>query len=152
LEKLRQFEKLKKEGEVEAYHDESLSDAVLALNVNLQARERGNVLFKENKYAEGVKEYTEAIKRNRKDPRNLSNRAACYIKLLALPEADKDCDDAIKIDPTFMKSYIRKASIQFAKKDYKKTIDICNDALLKDTEKKHTAEIEDQVCACCLWR
>jgi stress-induced-phosphoprotein 1 len=64
---------------------------------------------------------------------------------MALPEADKDCDDAIKIDPTFMKSYIRKAAIQFAKKDYKKCLDICNDALVKDTEKKHVEEIEHQV-------
>ena len=136
MEKLRQFEKLKKEAAIESYQDEALSD---------EARERGNTFFKANQYPDGVKEYTEAIKRNRKDPRNLSNRAACYMKLMALPEADKDCDDAIKIDPTFLKAYIRKAAIQFAKKDYKKTLEICNDVMERDVDKKHTAEIENQV-------
>lgn len=64
---------------------------------------------------------------------------------MALPEGDRDCDEAIKLDPSFIKAYIRKAAIQFAKKDYKKCLDICSDALSRDTEKKHTAEIENQV-------
>lgn len=63
LEKLRQFEKLKKDKEIFAYQDPVLAD---------EARERGNVFFKSNQFAEGVKEYTEAIKRNMKDPRNFS--------------------------------------------------------------------------------
>lgn len=136
LEKLRLYEKQKKEAEIESYHDPVLSE---------EARERGNTLFKQNQYADAVKEYSEAIKRNRKDPKNYSNRAACYTKLMALYEADKDCDEAIKLDENFLKAYIRKAAIQFAKKDYKKCMDICSDALNRDTEKKHTAEIQNQV-------
>jgi len=139
LAKLREFEKLKKIQDEGVYHNPKLAD---------EARERGNVFFKEHKYVEGVKEYTEAIKRNLTDPRNYSNRAACYTKLMALPEADKDCDSAIKLDQNFIKAYIRKAAIQFAKKDYSKCMSICNEAKTKDLEGKHTVEIDQQIARC----
>ncbi|KAJ3123090.1 Hsp90 cochaperone, partial [Physocladia obscura] len=133
LTKLREVEKLQKAAEKEAYRDPSLADA---------ARELGNELFKKHSYADAVKHYTEAIKRNDQDPRNYSNRAACYIKLMALPEADKDCDEALKLDPSFVKAYVRKASILVAKRDWLKAIDACNEAKEKDVEKKHGAEID----------
>lgn len=136
LTKLRELEKLKKQNDEEAYRDPKLSD---------EARERGNELFKAGNYSAAVKEYTEAIKRNDKEPKNFSNRAACYMKLMAFPEADKDCDTAINLDPNFVKAYIRKAAILFAKRDFMKCVDLCNEAKEKDTEGKHTAEIDAQV-------
>ena len=55
LSKLRETEKLKKQRDLEAYRDPVLSE---------QAREKGNVHFKSHEYAEAVKHYTEAIRRN----------------------------------------------------------------------------------------
>lgn len=136
LNKLRELEKLKKQKDEEAYKDPKLSD---------EARERGNQLFKKGDFSAAVKEYSEAIKRNDQDPKNFSNRAACYTKLMAFPEADKDCDAAIRIDPSFVKAYIRKAAILYVKKDYMKCIDLCNEAKTIDSESKHTAEIDAQV-------
>ncbi|KAJ3354232.1 Hsp90 cochaperone [Entophlyctis luteolus] len=133
LNKLRDVEKLQKLAEKEAYRDPALSDA---------ARERGNELFKAHDYAGAVKEYTEAIKRNDADPRNFSNRAACYIKLMALPEADRDCDEAIKLDASFAKAYVRKASILVAKREWMKALDMCNEAKEKDTDGKLRSEID----------
>ena len=101
LEKLRDLEKQKKEADKQAYKNPQLAD---------EAREKGNELFKAGNYVEAVKFYTESIKRNDEDPKNFSNRAACYMKLMALPEADRDCDEAIKIDPSFVKAYIRKGN------------------------------------------
>jgi stress-induced-phosphoprotein 1 len=136
LNKLRETEQLKEKKEKEAYIDPKLSD---------EEREKGNVFFKSNQFPEAVKCYTEAIKRNPSDPKNYSNRAACYTKLMALPEAERDCDEAIKLDEFFVKAYIRKAAVQFSKKEFTKCTETCNLGISKDKEGKHTAELQGQV-------
>lgn len=139
LEKLHELERLQKERAKEAYRDPKLAE---------EARERGNVLFREGNYTEAMKHYNDALKRNDADPKSYSNRAACFTKLMAFPEAEKDCDKAIELDPTFIKAFIRKAAILFLKKDYMKCIDLCNEAKAKDTEQKHTAELDNQIARC----
>lgn len=92
LNKLREAERNKAEADRLAYIDPE-KGAI--------AREEGNVLFKAGDFAGAVKAYTEGIKRDPKDPKGYNNRAAAYSKLLALPEALKDAEEAIKVDPTF---------------------------------------------------
>ena len=139
LSKLRDTEKLKREADKEAYRDPSLSD---------KAREEGNTLFKEQKYADAVKSYSEAIKRNDQDARNFTNRAACYVKLMALAEADKDCDEAMRLDPKFAKGYVRKASVELAKRDFMKAMDWLKEAKERDVDGKSSAEIDQLVRFC----
>ncbi|RKO90552.1 hypothetical protein BDK51DRAFT_17536 [Blyttiomyces helicus] len=136
LTKLREVEKLKAVKDKEAYRDPAISD---------QEREKGNELFKQSLFSDAVKHYSEAIKRNDKDARNFSNRAACYMKLMAMNEADKDCDEAIRLDGEFVKAYIRKAAILFAKREYIKCAEMCDMARSKDPEGKHTQEIDAQL-------
>lgn len=64
---------------------------------------------------------------------------------MALPEAEKDCDQAIKLDKNFVKAYVRKAAIQFTKREYTKCIETCTLAMDMDLEKKHTAELQGQI-------
>ncbi|CAG8525898.1 18364_t:CDS:10, partial [Racocetra fulgida] len=92
LTKSNEIKKLKDKREKESYYNPELSE---------KAREAGNELFKKNDFAGAVQQYTEAIKRNENDPKSYSNRAACYTKLMAFPEALKDCETCISLDPTF---------------------------------------------------
>ena len=92
--------------------------------------------FKAGQYADAVKHYTEAVKRLPSDPKALNNRAAAYTKLLAMPEALRDAEAAIKIDPTFIKAYIRKALTQQAMKELTSAIETLQKATDMDKEKK----------------
>ncbi|TPX38904.1 hypothetical protein SeLEV6574_g07531 [Synchytrium endobioticum] len=132
LERLRDVGKEKAIKDKESYRDPAKAD---------EAREKGNEYFKQGNWPEAVKSYSEAIRRNDTDARNYANRAAAYIKLMAFQEGDKDCDDAIKLDPNFVKAYIRKAAILIAKRDFTKAIDMLQLARSKDTDGKQTADI-----------
>lgn len=109
-----------------------------------KARELGNQKFKEADWPGAVEAYTEMIKRAPDDPRGYSNRAACYIKLLAFPSAVQDCDEAIARDKKFIRAYLRKAQALFAMKEYSKCIDVCTDATEHDEGGKNAREIEQQ--------
>lgn len=136
LTKLRDTEKLKTTRAKQAYHDPALAD---------QARERGNDFFKKGQWPDAVKEYSEAVKRNEDDPRNWSNRAACYIKLMSIPEAERDVEEAIKRDPEFVKAYIRKAQCQMARRDFVKAMETLELAKSKDKDGKNQVEIGQQM-------
>ena len=105
-------------------------------------------MFKAGDFAGAVKSYTEAIKRDPKDPRSYNNRANAYTKLAALPEALKDADEAIGVDPAFIKAYVRKGSVLFAMRDYTKALEVMQEASDADTEHKHGKEIQDLVNKC----
>lgn len=136
LAKLKEAEKVKANAEREAYRD---------VNLSAEARERGNALFKQHNYAEAIKEYTEAIKRDDSDSRAYSNRSACYIKLMAVNEASKDAEMCIKLDPKFAKGYLRRAAVQFIKKEYEDCLETCKQAQEVDVDKKSAAEIQQQI-------
>ncbi|KAM0684407.1 Hsp90 cochaperone [Mitosporidium daphniae] len=141
LEKLKETEKNILAAKKAAYFSPELSDS---------EREKGNELFKKGEFVEALNRYTEAIARNDKDPRGYSNRAACYTKLAAFHEAIRDCDRCIELDPSFIKAYLRKASILYGLKEYQKCLDTCFEAKSKDTENRHSAEIEQHLAKCYL--
>lgn len=92
LAKLKEAERAAAEQARLAYIDPAKADA---------AREEGNAAFRTGDFASAVGHYAESIKRNPDDARGYTNRAAAYTKLMALPEALKDADKAIEIDPAF---------------------------------------------------
>lgn len=109
LTKKQKVEKTLKEAAKNAYRDDAKA---------LEEREKGNECFKAGQFADAVKHYTESIKRNPDDVKPLSNRAACYQKLMALPQAVEDCELIIKMDPTFIKGYTRKGDALFGMKKH----------------------------------
>ncbi|KAJ3706586.1 hypothetical protein LUZ61_010291 [Rhynchospora tenuis] len=136
LKKLNDAERAKKELEQQEYFDPKIAD---------EEREKGNEFFKQMKYPEAVKHYTEALKRNPKDPRVYSNRAACYTKLGALPEGLKDAEKCIELDPTFTKGYTRKGAVQFFMKEYEKALQTYQEGLKHDPNNQ---ELQDGVRRC----
>ncbi|XP_058084908.1 hsp70-Hsp90 organizing protein-like [Magnolia sinica] len=136
LKKLIDAEKAKKDLEQQEYFDPQIAD---------EEREKGNEFFKQQKYPEAVKHYTEALRRNPRDPRVYSNRAACYTKLAALPEGLKDAEKCIELDPTFSKGYTRKGTVQFFMKEYDKALETYQDGLKHDPNNQ---ELLDGVRRC----
>jgi len=136
LKKLNEAEKAKKELEQQEYFDPSLAD---------EEREKGNEYFKQQKYPEAIKHYTESLRRNPKDPKAYSNRAACYTKLGALPEGLKDAEKCIELDPTFSKGYTRKGAVQFFMKEYEKALETYQEGLKHDPKNQ---ELLDGVRRC----
>lgn len=135
LNKLRDAERMKKESEAQAYVNPELAE---------KAREDGNAKFKAGQFAEAVQFYTEAIKRDPEDPRSYNNRALAYTKLVALPEALKDAKHATKVDPTFVKGYIRESIVLQAMREYTRSMEAIQAAVEADTERRHHNEIEQQ--------
>ncbi|KAJ4746847.1 Hsp70-Hsp90 organizing protein 1 [Rhynchospora pubera] len=136
LKKLNDAERAKKELEQQEYFDPKIAD---------EEREKGNEFFKQMKYPEAIKHYTEALKRNPKDPKVYSNRAACYTKLGALPEGLKDAEKCIELDPTFTKGYTRKGAVQFFMKEYEKALQTYQEGLKHDPNNQ---ELQDGVRRC----
>ena len=136
LKRLNETEKALKEAKAAAYLDPALGE---------EARERGNALFKDQKFPEAVKEYTEAIARNPQDHKAYSNRSASYTKLTAFNEALKDAEKCIELDPTFAKGYTRKGHVQFFTKAYDEAIETYNEGLKHDPA---NAELKEGLRKC----
>ena len=85
-----------------------------------EEKEKGNELFKTGDFHGALKHYTEAIARDPKNHKLYSNRVAALQKIGQMPAALEDCEKCIKLDPTFVKIYNRKGSIQFYLKEYHK--------------------------------
>mmetsp|Transcript_91309 Transcript_91309/g.254257 ORF Transcript_91309/g.254257 Transcript_91309/m.254257 type:complete len:593 (-) Transcript_91309:100-1878(-) len=110
---LRDAERAKEKCEKESYVDSAKAEA---------HREKGNEFFKEQNWASAKAEYDEAIRRNPKDAKLYSNRAAALTKLLAYPDALRDLDECLKLDPAFVKAYSRKGAAHFFMKEYNKAL------------------------------
>lgn len=136
LKKLNEAEKARKDLEQQESFDPQIAD---------EEREKGNQFFKEQKYPEAIKHYTESIRRNPKDTRAYSNRAASYTKLGALPEGLKDAEKCIELDPTFAKGYTRKGAVQFFMKEYEKALETYQAGLKHDPQ---NPELLDGVRRC----
>jgi len=106
--KLSEVEKVLKERKRKEYINPEIA---------LEEKNKGNALFQKGDYPGAIKHYSEAIARNPDDAKVFSNRAACYQKLAEPHLSLKDCDACIRIEPTFVKGYVRKGYALLALRD-----------------------------------
>ncbi|ORX55657.1 TPR-like protein [Hesseltinella vesiculosa] len=71
-------------------------------------KEKGNKLFSGKKYKEAIDAYSQAI-RFKKDPIYFSNRAACHSFMGNHKQVISDSNDALLLDPTYIKAINRRA-------------------------------------------
>lgn len=117
---LKKIEEEKKKAEQAAYIDPVKSE---------EHKAKGNELFGAGKYVEAIGEYTESIKRDPKNYKVYSNRAACYSKMMDWQRGLNDCETCLSMDPKFVKAYLRKGKIQHFLKQYHKALTTYDQAL-----------------------
>uniref|UniRef100_A0A8C5CFR8 DnaJ homolog subfamily C member 7-like n=1 Tax=Gadus morhua TaxID=8049 RepID=A0A8C5CFR8_GADMO len=99
-------------------------------------KEEGNQAFKDCSYEAAYRLYTEALTI---DPNNIKTNAKLYcnrgtagVKLTKLDQAIEDCTSAIKLDPTYIKAYLRRAQCYTDTEQY--------DDAVRDYEKVYQTE------------
>jgi len=123
--------------------------------LGLEAKERGNVAFREGNFPKAVEEYEEAIKR---DPTNApyhNNLAAAFLKMGVFNDAKKMVEKSLELDRNYVKAWAKKGDIEFYMKEYHKAMDsyraglqiepdnsLCRDGLRKVTEKINSENSE----------
>jgi len=89
-------------------------------------KEAGNAAFKEGKFDDALKLYTEALEvdlNNKLFKAVLyTNRATVLAKLNRLQDAIENCNNAIKLDDTYIKAYLRRAKYYLDTEDYEKSV------------------------------
>lgn len=103
-------------------------------------KELGNELFRKGDFSTALKHYTEAIHRNPEDPKLYSNRAACYTKLAAFDLGLKDCETCVKLDPKFIKGWIRMGKIHQGMQQSSKALNAYQKALELDPQNAEALE------------
>merc|ERR1712176_771586 len=112
-----------------------------------EAKQRGNVFFREKKFPEAIKEYEEAVKRAPNDAAIRNNLCAALTKIMDFNGAKTQVEKALELDPAYTKAWARKGDIEMAFKEYHKAMEsyqkgleidsqnvACKDGLRKVTE------------------
>ncbi|XP_064466243.1 dnaJ homolog subfamily C member 7-like isoform X5 [Ornithodoros turicata] len=77
-------------------------------------KEEGNELYKQKKYEEALRLYTEAIGLSPESAAYYANRAACYMMTSSYRPALEDSQKAVRLDPNFVKGHLREAKCHVA--------------------------------------
>ncbi|KAK7064589.1 Hsc70 cochaperone [Favolaschia claudopus] len=86
-------------------------------------KQTGNTLMSTKQYDKAIESYTEAITRDPTNAIYYSNRAAAYSSKGDHLSAVGDAEQAIKIDPTFVKAYHRLGHAQYSLTDFRASSD-----------------------------
>ena len=77
-------------------------------------REQGNKEFAAGQFPQAVKSYTKCLGLKKRNYSAFSNRAMAYLKLKEYIRAEVDCNSALTIEPSHVKSLVRRATARNA--------------------------------------
>ncbi len=122
---LKTLELEKRKSDALAYQDDAKAE---------EAKQRGNELFRQQKYGESVKEYEEAVKRAPKNAVYRNNLSAALCKIGDFNGAKREIEIALEIDPKYVKAFARKGDIEVYMKEYHKAMESYRKGLELDQE------------------
>jgi stress-induced-phosphoprotein 1 len=108
---LKTLELEKRKAETLAYLDDTKAQ---------EAKQRGNDHFRAQQWPDAVHEYEEAVKRAPKDAPIRNNLAAALCKVMDFSGAQRQIEEALVVDPNYVKAYARKGDIEMYMKEYHK--------------------------------
>jgi len=108
---------------LELEHRKLTQQQYLSPELGLEAKERGNVAFREGNFPQAIKEYEEACKRDPKNSPYHNNLAAAYLKMGLFNDAKKEVELSLELDRTYVKAWAKKGDIEFFMKEYHKAMD-----------------------------
>lgn len=82
-----------------------------------RARARGNDLFKSERFTEACSAYGDGLRLDPSISVLYCNRAACWFKLGRWERSVEDCDQALSIQPNYIKALLRRAASNSKVKD-----------------------------------
>jgi len=115
-------------------------------------KELGNASYYKNKYAQAIVHYNNAINKctHSADPKNsylYNNRSQCFIHLRQYKRALEDCEEAIRLNPSNVKAYMRKGLCLRQLGQLEESRNAYNQATAYDTAKEWTQQITDGLMA-----
>lgn len=113
-------------------------------DLSIELKNKGNEFYKEGALQDALEMYTKSIET---DPSNYvvySNRALIYQKLEQHSKAIEDCIKGIQIEPTFVKFYIRLATI-YSESDKKAALDYIEKGLAFEPENQILLNMKEEL-------
>merc|ERR1712183_874233 len=103
----------------------------------------GNDFMRDGRFHDAIASYTSAITLQPNNAIYYSNRAAAYAKLQDNKNSILDCEQAVKIDPTYSKAYGRMGLAYFNDEQYEKAMEAYENALRLDpANQPYRAQLE----------
>jgi stress-induced-phosphoprotein 1 len=122
---LKTLELEKKKADAAMYLDDEKAE---------EAKQRGNEYFRNKEWAKAVAEYEEAVKRAPKNAAIRNNLAAALCKIMDFSGAQRHVEEALDLDPQYVKAWARKGDIEMYKKEYHKAKESYEKGLALDPE------------------